>query len=103
MPSRVVLIKASAARAVAPVASQQAFTSGHNPYPTCYGLTFAFCHFLCPLHNYLCLHSGCLPIGAQAVYWVFLVSQGTQLVANQQMGLGTHYPPSVSLRTNLRA
>lgn len=76
-------MKFAAACAVAVEASQRAFTPGQiwNPYPTHYRSAFAFCFFLCPLHDHL--HSGECPLielamdlAVMAVHRVYLVSQG---------------------------
>lgn len=83
--------------AVAPVASQPAFTVRQilNLYAAHYRRPFAFCYFLCPLHHGRCLRFGCLCVlsAAQAMHGVYLVSQRIRPVAHWTMGLGTFSPP----------
>lgn len=88
------------ARAVAPVASLPAFTVGQiwNPYAAHYRRPFAFCNFLCPLHHGPWV--ACLEDRRCIGFTSF--PKVPRRSADRQMGLGTHYPPDVTMWNEIK-
>ena len=85
--------------AVAPEASQRAFTLGQilNPYDAHYRRPFAFCFFLSPLHHGRRLRFGCRRHRSDDGDTSGLPRFPRCPIrpAGQTMGLGTFYPPRV--------
>ena len=85
--------------AVAPEASQRAFTLGQilNPYDAHYRRPFAFCFFLCPLHHGRRLRFGCRRHRSDDgdASGLPRFPRCPIRPAGQTMGLGTFYPPRV--------